>query len=103
VCNCAGGGGGDSPHRGCMCRSSAGNLNPRKICTLLVLSPVYDTSCKEGSETAQAPTTLPQWDKTHGHHLRDTVIGVHDNAYDIKVMSKAVMLNGVAVSWTSKQ
>jgi hypothetical protein len=47
-CYRAGGGHGDSPHRACMCRKSAGKVNfPRKISILLVLSPVYNTGCKE--------------------------------------------------------
>jgi hypothetical protein len=44
------GGGGDSSDRACMCKNSAReSLFLAEISTLLVLSPVYNTGCKEGS------------------------------------------------------
>jgi hypothetical protein len=67
-------------------------------------------------EATQAFVTLPQRDEYHGHHLWTTS---QNNAEDIKVFSdsdwavdtttrqsqsgEVVMLNGGAVSWTSKQ
>jgi hypothetical protein len=56
-CHRAGGGGGDSPHRACMCRRSAGKVNfLRKFIALLVLSLVYNTGCKEDS--VRRPTSV---------------------------------------------
>jgi hypothetical protein len=54
------GSGGGSSHMACMCTKSAGKLSfPRKINTLLVISHVYITGCKQGGCSPPSKTTFP--------------------------------------------